>query len=81
MIKGGTGGGNTVSGALFEEMAKGKAPGIPVHKDKLRAYFEAHTDKIYSLSMIYQKNTGLPSSEIPDKKAPRIFRGAFWHYL
>jgi hypothetical protein len=79
MIAGGTGGANTMSGALFEEVAKGKAPGIPVHKTNLRTHFEENTDKLYSLSKIFPKNTGLPTSEIPKDKMERArkFEGKY----
>jgi hypothetical protein len=79
MIKGGTGGANTLSGAYFEQIAQGKAPGIPVHKTKLREYFEAHTDKLYALSKIFEKNSGVPKKEISQDKWERAkqFEGKF----
>ena len=79
MITGGTGGANTLSGTYFEQITKGIAPGIPVHKKELRTYFEKNTDKLYSLSMIFQNNTGLPTSEIPKDKWEKAkkFEGQF----
>lgn len=79
MIAGGTGGANTVSGAYFEQITHGKAPGIPLHKAELRKHFEAKTNKLYSLSKIYSCNTGLPTSEIPKDKLERAqkFEGRF----
>ena len=79
MIKGGTGGANTVTGAYFEQIAHGKAPGIPVHKTKLRTYFEEHTNKLYSLSKIFEKNSGVPRKEIAEDKWERAkqFEGKF----
>lgn len=79
MIKGGTGGANTASGAYFEQIAHGNAPGIPVHKTKLRTYFEEHTNKLYSLSKIFEKNSGVPTKEIAKDKLERAkqFEGKF----
>lgn len=52
MITGGTGGANTLSGAYFEQIAQGKAPGIPLHKKALGQYYREKTGKYYSLSLI-----------------------------
>jgi hypothetical protein len=79
MIAGGVGGANTMSGAYFEQIARGEAPGIPVHKTNLRFHFEEKTDKLYALSQIHSKNTGLPTSEIPKDKMERAkkFEGKY----
>ena len=79
MIKGGAGGVNTVSGAYFEQITHGKAPGIPVHKTKLRTYFESNTNKLFSLSKIFEKNSHVPTSQISKDKWERAkqFEGKF----
>ncbi len=79
MITGGVGGANTLSGAYFEQITKGEAPGIPLHKVELRKYFEAKTHKLYALSKIFSCNTGLPTSEIPKDKLEKAkkFEGQY----
>ena len=56
MIAGGVGGANTMTGAYFEQITKGEAPGIPVHKADLRKHYEQKTGKLYSLSKIFKCN-------------------------
>ena len=79
MVLGGVGGANTVSGAYFEQITHGTAPGIPLHKQKLRTYFEEHTNKLYSLSMIYEKNSGVKAKDIPKDKIEKakMFEGKY----
>jgi hypothetical protein len=79
MIKGGTGGANTVSGAYFEQITHGEAPGIPLHKAKLRKHYEEKTHKLYALSKIFSCNTGLSTEEIPKDKWERAnkFEGQY----
>lgn len=81
MIAGGTGGANTMSGAYFEQITKGEAPGIPLHKAELRKHYEAQTKKLYALSKIFSRNTGLPTSEIPKDKLVRAEKFAGQYLL
>ena len=75
MIKNGVGGANTLSGAYFEQIAKGNAPGIPLHKKELGNFYKKKTGKHYSLSLIR------PGSKngVPKDKAERAekFKGKF----
>lgn len=75
MIKGGTGGANTLSGAYFEQITRGEAPGIPLHKKKLGAFYKEKTGKHYSLSLIRPGT----KNGVPVDKAERakMFEGKF----
>ena len=75
MIRGGTGGANTMSGAYFEQIAHGTAPGLPLHKEKLGQFYKEATGKHYSLSMIRPSKTkGIPKDK--EEKA-KMFEGQF----
>lgn len=77
MIKGGTGGANTQSGAYFEQITKGIAPGIPLHNHDLRFYYEEYTGECYSLSFV--KHELFPGEFIPASRKERAeaFEGRF----
>lgn len=66
---------NTSTGILFEQRVKGSAPGIPLHKAKLRKYYEKMTGGYYSLSKMFPNK----HNDIPNDKMERAekFAGKF----